>query len=165
MRLYHGSLNIIKDINLEIQNYKTDFGKGFYTTTDYKQARKWANIKRGRIEDNENIKMYVNVFEYEENNNLNILAFEDANKEWLDFIFMNRNSKELSHTYDIIKGPVADDRLYKVLVGYEDGVYDEEETIKRLKTYVLSNQISFHTLDSLECLKYIETIELGDEDE
>ena len=47
----------------------------------------------------------------------------------------------------------------------EDGIYDEEETIKRLKTYLLSNQISFHTYDSLKCLKYIETIEVGEENE
>lgn len=40
-----------------------------------------------------------------------------------------------------------------------------EETIKRLKTYVLSNQISFHTQESLKCLKYIETIEVGDDNE
>lgn len=165
MRLYHGGLYIIKDINLEIPNYKTDFGKGFYTTTDLEQAKKWANIKKGRIGDNENVCMYVNVFEYEENIDLNILTFEEANKEWLDFIFKNRNSSELSHIYDVVKGPVADDRLYKVLVGYEDGLYDEEETIKRLKTYVLSNQISFHTLSSIECLKYVETIELRNYDE
>lgn len=40
-----------------------------------------------------------------------------------------------------------------------------EETIKRLKTYLLSNQISFHTLKSLEYVKYIETIEVGEENE
>ena len=43
--------------------------------------------------------------------------------------------------------------------------YMIEETIKRLKTYLLSNQISFHTSKSLECIKYIETIEVGEEDE
>lgn len=40
-----------------------------------------------------------------------------------------------------------------------------EETIKRLKTYLLSNQISFHTLKSLECIKYIKTIEAGGEED
>ena len=45
-------------------------------------------------------------------------------------------------------------------MGYETGVYDIDETTKRLKTYLLSNQISFHTLKSLECIKYIETIEV-----
>lgn len=52
-----------------------------------------------------------------------------------------------------------------ILVSYENGIYDIEETIKRLKTYLLSNQVSFHTLKSLECVKYIETIRVGEEDE
>ena len=75
---------------------------------------------------------------------------------------MNRKSERLEHSYDIIKGPVADDRLYKVLSGYEDGTYDVDETIKRLKTYVLANQISFHTEEAISLLRYIETIEVGD---
>ena len=65
----------------------------------------------------------------------------------------------------IVIGPVADDNLYQVLVNYENGVYDIDETIKRLKTYVLSNQISFHTLKSLECIEYKETIKVGGENE
>ena len=48
---------------------------------------------------------------------------------------------------------------------YENGTYNVSETIKRLKTYELSNQISFHTEKSLQTLKYIETIEVEDEDE
>lgn len=84
---------------------------------------------------------------------------------WVKFVFKNRQSDELVHQYDIVIGPVADDNLYQVLVSYENGVYDMEETIKRLKTYVLSNQISFHTLKSLECIKYIETIEVGEDNE
>jgi len=31
--------------------------------------------------------------------------------------------------------------------------------------YLLSNQISFHTLKALESIKYVETIEVGEEDE
>ena len=57
---------------------------------------------------------------------------------------------------------MADDRLYKVLSGYEDGTYDVDETIKRLKTYVLANQISFHTEEAISLLRYVETIEVGD---
>lgn len=163
MKLYHGSTIIVKKPDLTILNYKTDFGKGFYTTTDFEQAKKWTKIKKERLlkeKDNLIIHQYVNVYEYTENNNLNILDFQEATEEWLKFVFKNRQSEELVHQYDIVKGPVADDNLYQVLVNYENGVYDMEETIKRLKTYLLSNQISFHTLKALDCLKYIETIEV-----
>ena len=162
MKLYHGSTYIIKEPTLEILNYKTDFGKGFYTTTDFEQAERWAITKSERLPLKEDVHKYVNVFEFEDNSDLNILNFEEATKEWLEFVYMNRKCERLEHNYDIIKGPVADDRLYKVLSGYEDGTYDVDETIKRLKTYVLANQISFHTEEAISLLRYIETIEVGD---
>ncbi len=168
LRIYHGTTVIVENPSLEILNYRTDFGKGFYTTTDIEQAKRWTKIKKGRIEKeqpNARIHQYVNIYEYTENENLTILNFEEATEEWLKFVFMNRQSDELVHKYDIVIGPVANDNLYQVLVSYENGIYDIEETIKRLKTYLLSNQISFHTLKSLECIKYIETIEVGDENE
>jgi len=166
MKVYHGSIFIVKKPNLEILNNKTDFGKGFYTTTDIEQAKKWSKIKKKRLEKNDStaeINQYVNVYEFTRNDNLHILNFDEATEEWLKFVFKNRQSDELVHQYDIVIGPVANDNLYQVLTGYEDGIYNVEETIKRLKTYLLSNQISFHTLKSLETIKYIETIEVGSE--
>lgn len=121
--------------------------------------------KNKRRKKEKSLKRYINIYEYTEDENLNILNFKEATEEWLKFVFKNRQSDELVHQYDIVIGPVADDNLYQVLVSYENGVYDIEETIKRLKTYLLSNQISFHTLKSLECIKYIETIEVSEEDE
>lgn len=164
MRVYHGSTFIVKEPNLEVLNYRTDFGKGFYTTSDIEQAKKWTKIKKER-DGNQNLKRYINVYEYTEMKNMKILNFENATEEWLKFIFQNRKSDKLIHQYDIVIGPVANDNLYQVLVNYENGLYDIDETIKRLKTYVLQNQISFHTQKSLECIKYIETIEVGEKNE
>ena len=163
MKLYHGSISIVKEPNLQILNYRTDFGRGFYTTTDIEQAKKWTKIKRERITKKDSSELphgYVNIYEYNEKNNLNILNFEETSRKWLEFVFNNRGSDSLIHKYDIVMGPVANDNLYQVLVNYENGVYDIEETIKRLKTYTLTNQISFHTDESLKYLKYIETIEV-----
>ena len=42
---------------------KTDFGKGFYTTTSREQAEKWARIKRDRAGEDE--RAVVSVFEIE----------------------------------------------------------------------------------------------------
>ena len=165
MKIYHGSTVIVEKPSLEIVNHRTDFGKGFYTTTDVEQAKKWTKIKRKRMElenNKVNVHQYINVYEYTESNELNVLNFEDATEEWLKFVFINRQSNELVHKYDIVIGPVANDDLYQVLVNYEEGIYNVEETIKRLKTYLLSNQISFHTSKALECIKYVETIEVGE---
>ena len=62
MKLYHGSTFIVEHPNLKILNHKTDFGVGFYTTTDFNQAKKWSKIKKTRLQ-NLNAKMYVNVYE------------------------------------------------------------------------------------------------------
>ena len=167
LKIYHGSTFVVEEPNLEILNNRTDFGRGFYTTTDKMQAIKWAKIKKNRLkkESLDNIQGYVNIYEYTEIPELNILKFEDATEEWLNFIYKNRQSNDLIHKYDIVIGPVADDNLYQVLLNYEAGVYEIEETIKRLKTYLLSNQISFHTEKSLKSIKYIETIKVGEENE
>lgn len=162
MRVYHGSLEKVVNPSLDKMNPRTDFGSGFYTTTNYDQAVRWTLVKQRRS-NNFNSKRYVNVFEYNENNSLNVLKFEDANDKWIDFICKNRKSDELIHDYDVVIGPVANDNLYTVLAGYENGLYDKEETVKRLKTYLLSDQISFHNYEALKYLKYVETIEVGEE--
>lgn len=85
VKLYHGSTVIVEKPSLEILNHRTDFGKGFYTTTDINQAKKWTNVKKKRILEenkNDNIKRYINIYEYIENVNLNILNFEGTNEEY-----------------------------------------------------------------------------------
>lgn len=120
MKVYHGSTFIVKQPNIEMLTHRTDFGKGFYTTSNYEQAEKWAKRKKDRL--NEKTNMYVNSYEYIENESLSILNFNEATEKWLQFVFLNR---------------------------YSD---------------VLVDQISFHTKRALESLKYIETIEIKEND-
>lgn len=146
MKIYHGSTVIVEKPSLEILNYRTDFGKGFYTTTDIEQAKRWTKIKKERIEEEKresNIKRYVNIYEYSENKKLKILNFLEATEEWLDFVYKNRKSKRLLHDYDIVKGPVANDNLFATLRLYERNYISKEDTIRALKTYKLVNQIHF----------------------
>ena len=70
LRIYHGSIFVVEKPNLEVLNFRTDFGKGFYTTTDLEQAKRWSGIKKKRLEKGNRIKQYVNIYEYTENNNL-----------------------------------------------------------------------------------------------
>lgn len=48
MRLYHGSTIATKHPSLQKGRATTDFGKGFYTTTSFEQAKKWALLKQKR---------------------------------------------------------------------------------------------------------------------
>lgn len=166
MKIYHGSTVIVENPSLEILNYKTDFGKGFYTTTDIEQAKRWAKIKKKRLEENskQNLKRYINIYEYTENKKLEILNFSEATEEWLDFVYKNRRSEKLLHDYDIVKGPVADDNLFATLRLYERHYTSKEDTIKALKTYKLVDQISFHTEEAIKTIKYLGTEEVNEDE-
>lgn len=48
MRLYHGSIMTVRKPVVSRGRAKTDFDKGFYTTTSREQAEKWARIKKNR---------------------------------------------------------------------------------------------------------------------
>ena len=56
-----------------------------------------------------------------------------------------------------MRGPVADDQVYICLNMLEDGLADRETVIKKLKTYVLADQILFHSAKSLLFLEYAAT--------
>lgn len=169
MKVYHGSTMVVQEPNFRVLRFDTDFGRGFYTTTDYEQAKNWSYSKKRKLirndENKECIHRYINVFDYTENTSLDILKYEDATLNWFMFVYQNRRSNVLIHDYDIVIGPVSEDNVIKTLNFYESGDYTIEEAIKRLRTNLLSNQISFHSEKSLTCLKYLETIEIDDRGE
>lgn len=130
-----------------------DFGTGFYTTTDKNQATKFTEkfikLKKNRI---------INIYEYNEaeaKKTLSILEFSEANIEWLRYIVKNRSGKGNDNDCDIVIGPVADDRVYDVVVNFELEVFSEEEAIRRFKTFKLTDQIVFKNEKSLKYIEYI----------
>lgn len=157
MKLYHGSNLEIKNPQILESDRKLDFGTGFYVTSSYEQAEKWAILTAKRRGEG---KPVISVFEYEYNKNseLNILKFENADIEWLRFVSDNRNNQPIRNDYDIIIGPVANDKTMPVISLYFTGVYSEEETIKRLLPQKLQDQFVFKTEKALKQLNYVETI-------
>ena len=133
-----------------------DFGGGFYATTSESQAKSWAIKVAYR---NNNNHRCVNRYEFDLEKaklELTVIHFEIADEKWLDFICDNRSGKSTGD-YDIVIGPVADDRVYRVVVEYENGDLDKETALKNLKTESLCDQILFHTEKALKYLKYIDT--------
>ena len=154
MICFHGSDTIVDKPRILDAKRPLDFGGGFYTTTSEIQAKNWAIKVSYR---NNTIQKYINKYEFnldDAKNNLNVIVFEKADEKWLDFICANRNRK-YTGDYDIVIGPVADDKVYRVIVEYENGDVDKELALKRLKTETLCDQILFHTEESLKFLKFI----------
>ncbi len=163
MRLYHGSTMTVRKPAISRSRPKTDFGKGFYTTTSREQAEKWAQIKKNREGNNENVRAVVSVFEFDEklldSTQYNTRHFNGATVEWLDFVVSNRKGGT-SHDYDIIMGPVANDKLYATISLYETGVLDASTAIEQLKTHQLFDQLSFHTARACGFLNFVESYEI-----
>ena len=159
MRLYHGSIEKVEKPELRKSNRTLDYGTGFYTTTSLKQAEDW--VKR-RMKENEVNCGYVNVFEFDETaiQKLNCLVFQKPTEEWVDFVMQNRTQKGFEHSYDIVYGPVANDKVYAAFALYEGGLIDKQQLITELKTYKLVDQYLFHTDNALSLLTFIESKEV-----
>ncbi|MBR4156540.1 MAG: DUF3990 domain-containing protein [Bacteroidales bacterium] len=156
MKLYHGSIEEVRHPEIRIPNRTLDYGNGFYTTTSYNQAKEWVQRK---IAENNTSHGFVNIFEFDESilQQLNCLIFNSPTEEWLDFVMNNRTNKNFCHHYDIVYGPVANDRVYAAFTLYESGLLDKANLINELKTYKLVDQYLFHTEKSLQSLKFIES--------
>ena len=158
MILYHGSTEIVKKPQIIENDNFLDFGFGFYTTTSKEQAFRWAVIKKKRTKS---VNSYLNIYEIDDyvfsENSYSILNFENPSREWLDFVIGNRRGS-ITHNYDFVRGPVANDTLYRTFTLYESGVLTLKETIVRLKVHELFDQILFHSEKALRNLKFKEVI-------
>ena len=72
----------------------------------------------------------------------------------------NRTKKGFEHTYDVVYGPVANDKVYAAFALYEGGLIDKQNLIKELKTYKLVDQYLFHTEKALKFLYFIKVEEV-----
>lgn len=156
MILYHGSNVAVEKPAIVKANRTLDFGNGFYTTTSKEQAYKWAKIKQRREETKNG---FITIYEISDDifsrKDLNSKVFRGASKNWLNFVVNNRMIINYAHNYDIVKGSVADDRVYACLNAFENRFMDFDTAIKELRTYKLDDQISFHTLKAINLLEFI----------
>ena len=159
MLCYHGSDTIVDSPKILEAKRPLDFGGGFYATSSKLQAERWAVKVTYR---NNNTHKCINIYQFDlerAKKESVVIIFDRADEKWLDFICDNRSGKSTGD-YDIVIGPVADDKVYRVVVEYENGDIDKETALKNLKTEDLCDQILFHTEKSLNYLKYVETEEI-----
>lgn len=112
MRLYHGTNIMFDEIDLHKSKPNKDFGQGFYLSPDFEQALKMAKIKTEQQQEGTPIVMEFEVDEAE-TKEMHTLHFDDYSKQWAEFILANRNNPTplLIHDYDIVIGPIANDRV------------------------------------------------------
>jgi len=156
MQVFHGSYTEIESVDLSKCQANKDFGRGFYVTKFRKQAEEWAEII-GKV--NKVVGVVTEYTFYERafmEESLKTLRFCEYNDEWFDFIILNRNleNPEQQHNYDIIEGPVADDKVQRRINRYLEGEISREEFFEQLTKHPEpSHQICFCTINSLRMLK------------
>ena len=160
MKVYHGSLEQVTKPEMRKPNRTLDYGSGFYTTTSYQQAKDWVLRK---MKEQTSAAGFINVYELDEEKKktMKALVFHEPSEEWVDCVMLNRRQRGFTHDYDVVYGPVANDRVYAAFALYEGNLIDKQTLITELKTYKLVDQYLFHTERSLGLLKFLEAKEIG----
>ena len=158
MLVYHGGYVPIEEINLEKCRPYTDFGKGFYVTKFKHHAENWAK----KVGKHYNSEGFVSIFNFIESSFVDYICkkkiFNGYTEEWLDFIVENRNEESTVplHNFDIVEGPVANDKVQNKLQYYIRGDISKKDFLQDLTYHEETHQICFCTLASLQTLKYID---------
>lgn len=134
--LYHGSNIQIACIDLSKCNPYKDFGQAFYLTDDKNQA---MNVANARV-DIFGGKPVVSSYHFDErlfaDGTLSLKSFENYSEEWADFIYRHRDETIVPpylHPYDVVYGPIANDRVGLQIRNYRLGNIDKKEFLRRLK--------------------------------
>lgn len=157
MILYHGSNVEVSKPVLTLSRSSLDFGAGFYLTSDMEQAEKWAKrVTKIRATG----KPIISVFETDDDawNELNILRFESANDEWLDTVVKYRTGQMEKEKFDVITGPIANDRTIDVINQYISGAFPKEIAIQLLLPMKLKDQWTVKTEQAVNALIWKEGI-------
>ena len=155
MELYHGTTQIIHEIDLTKGRHRTDFGQGFYLGSNLGVAQRWAK-SRAAFSGKPIAMKYMlddSIFFDEK---ANPLVFDEPTLEWLNFVRDNRRKgkpdNQLRHTHGIVRGSIANDKVNFVVEDYLKGKITAEIAIARVKALLNVQQISLHTSYALTYL-------------
>lgn len=159
MKLYHGSNQIINEIDLKQSHRGKDFGQGFYLSPDLQQAKDMALTTVEREGFGEPA---VTTFVFDEtvlstNSELRVKLFSAYSEEWAMFIVANRTNRTdvPIHDYDIVCGPIANDRVGPQVRRFQNGWIDAQQLVEELKFVKPTFQYFFGTPKAIQLLNRI----------
>ncbi len=130
MILYHGSFTEVRKPDISYSRDTLDFGKGFYVTPIYEQAKKWS--LRFKRKKGKSVISWYELDEKKLRHEARIIEFSSYSEEWLDYIITCRGGMNTGQ-YDIIIGGVANDKVFDTIELFFDGLIDKNMAIQRLK--------------------------------
>ena len=133
MILYHGSTTEITSIDLSRSRPNKDFGRAFYLSADKQQALEMASFKAD-IEDTAPV---LNTFNFDDSAlvALRFKQFDAYTEEWAHFVYDHRTDPQgrTLHDYDIVYGPIANDRIGAQITRYKQGYISFDEFLRRIQ--------------------------------
>lgn len=157
MIVYHGSIESVKNPDVNHSYRSLDFGMGFYVTTIREQAERWARRKADIQGKN---KAIISNYQMSDDvDGLRVKSFDEDLIEWIDFVCRCRDGEKDYQKYDLIFGKVANDKVFRVVDMYHTGIWDKERALKEIKVYPSYDQIAFITQKAIEKLLIFESFE------
>lgn len=145
---YHGTnsrhyLDLRRGVDLNKCKIYTDFGRGFYLTSDFRQASKHATNRCFRENDQPIVFVYkVNISELRSYNGKVWITMDEA---WAQFIYQNRSATTtFNHSFDFVYGGVADGQLDDLIEWMDDGIIDLSLFYEKIAKYSTYDQLSLH---------------------
>lgn len=146
MKLFHGSNLRIKHPDTCHSRKNLDFGQGFYLTSFSKQAEKWA-LRKVSFDGGSPI---VTVFNFSDDlSSFKTLKFPENDACWVEFGCEARRGN-VSSSYDLIIGGVADDKVYEAVNMYFKGYWDMQTTLAALSYYERNGQYCFASQSAID---------------
>lgn len=101
------------------------------------------------------------MFKFAENENIGTKDFSANLEDWLDFVIECRSGSQIFSQFDMIKGKVADDKVFRVVDMYKRGIWDKERTLHEMKFYEMYDQFAFISQRAIdEALSFVEFYEV-----
>ena len=162
IEVFHGSYTQVEKPDLSFSRKMLDFGSGFYVTPVYDQAVSWAMrwLRRNRPAI---VNHYVFHDEMLSGLNLRIKVFPVYDREWLHFVADNRIGVQQDE-YDIVRGGIANDKVFNTLELFFAKLISEDEALDRLKFERPNYQICIrkqYLIDRLLVFESAEEIQNG----
>lgn len=131
MKLFHGSNMRVINIDLSKSRPAKDFGRAFYLSPNREQAMEMARFKVDTFGGD----VVLNEFIFDDTalKSLKYLRFEEYCEEWAKFVLSNRETDDCIHDYDIVYGPIANDRIGRQIFNYHSGYIDFPTFLKRIQ--------------------------------
>lgn len=174
--VYHGTVSIHKDslisgIDINKGYHSTDFGQGFYTTSNYEQAKALsvdkANIYNTRYAQKESANPMIIKYNLDKAllKKFKGLIFDSPNDKWKEFIYNNRVGGDFlvseyynkNGKYHYVYGCVADSKITDMTREVRSNIISYGDYIDKLKPLKNSeyNQLSFHSNEIVKALSII----------